>query len=362
MTIILKIYNIHKLRWIVMLSLVILASFVSKAENLKRIMDLEGTWKFSVGDNPSWADVEYIDKAWDYVTVPRSWENDGFVNYDGYAWYRKEFIFNNEISEETLLLILGYIDDVDEVYLNGQLIGGMGVMPPKVMTAHRILRKYPLPRELLNASGKNVIAVRVFDEYHDGGIYAGPVGIFYDQDNDLLAHNLAGYWDFETQFMEDNTSGRYYNQLNGKIYVPGYWDNFGFAKFDGTATYSTRFKLPETIQNADLMVVLGYIEDIDKVYINNVRIGSVEDLKKGVDQDKKHNLILRGYKIPPDLLKKTEFNLLQVKVYDTGGLGGIYEGPIGLISKNNFELLQRKKEKSSYNFWDSFFKELFEWN
>lgn len=362
MKIILKVYDIRKFGWVLIVSLIILTSFVSKAENLTKIIDLEGTWKFSIGDNPAWADLEYLDNDWDYVTVPNSWENDGFANYDGYAWYRKEFNYNIEIREESLLLILGYIDDVDEVYLNGHLIGGMGVMPPTVTTAHRLLRKYPLPQELLNTESKNVIAVRVFDEYHDGGIYAGPLGIFYDKDNDLLAHNLAGYWDFETQFMEENTSDRYYNQLNGKIYVPGYWDSFGFAKFNGTATYSTKFELPETIHVTDLMLVLGYIEDIDKVYINNVRIGSVEDIKKGEDQDKPYNFILRGYDIPPDLLTKTGINLLEVKVYNTSGLGGIYEGPIGLISKHNFDLLHRKKEESSNNFWDNFFKELFEWD
>ena len=345
-----------------MLSLLILASFLAKSENLKKMIDLEGTWKFSVGDNPAWTDLEYSDKDWDNVTVPQSWENDGFADYDGYAWYRKDFIFNNEISEESLLLILGFIDDVDEVYLNGQLIGGMGVMPPKVITAHRILRKYPLPMELLNISSKNVIAVRVFDEYHEGGIYAGPVGIFYDQDNDLLALNLAGYWDFETQFKEDRTNDRYYNQLKGKIYVPGYWDSFGFSMFDGTASYSTTFELPKSILDTDLMLVLGYIDDIDKVYLNNERIGTVEDLKKEDNKDKPYDLILRGYQIRSGLLKKNGINFLEVKVYDTGGLGGIYEGPIGLISANNFELLHRKEEKSFYNFWESFFNELFKWD
>ncbi len=52
------------------------------------------------------------------------------------------------------------------------------------------------------------------------------------------------------------------------------------AMFDGTASYSTMFELPKSILDTDLMLVLGYIDDIDKVYLNNERIGTVEDLKK----------------------------------------------------------------------------------
>jgi len=343
-----------------MLSLIIPASFVSKAENLERLIDLEGTWKFSIGDDPVWADINYNDQDWDDVIVPKSWEGNGFNAYDGYAWYRKEFILRSGMNNESLILILGYIDDVDEVYINGHLIAGMGIMPPQVVTAYNNIRKYPLPKEILNTEGKNLIAVRVYDEYHDGGIYAGPVGIYHDSDNDLLALNLAGYWDFKTQFDVDNTNERFYSYQTEQLYVPGYWDNFGYAEFDGTATYSTRFTIPSGIDEENLMIVLGYIDDIDKVYVNDQRIGTIEDLKTGADKDKNHILILRGYTIPPGLLKKSGINILEVKVYDTGEFGGIYEGPVGLIEKDKFQYLSRKKVNPYYNFWENLFRELFD--
>ncbi len=89
-----------------------------KSENLKELIDLSGTWRFSVGDNPKWSQPDYNTRKWDYVSLPQNWESAGYVGYDGYAWYRKDFRINNSFNKTNLYLVLGYIDDVDEVYLS----------------------------------------------------------------------------------------------------------------------------------------------------------------------------------------------------------------------------------------------------
>ncbi len=345
-----------------MIFLWVFVSFHSEAEDLKKIIDLEGRWKFTVGDDPAWAAVDYDDSDWDDVSVPKTWESEGFDDYNGFAWYRKAFSLHRDLEVETPFLVMGYIDDVDEVYLNGYLIGATGVMPTPMKTAHRLFRKYPLPLELLNTSGKNVIAVRVFDEYREGGIYAGPVGIFYDKDNELLSLNLAGYWDFEAITIEDNTADRFYNQKNDKIYVPGYWESFGYPGFDGVAVYSTSFRLPPSIDQKDLMIVLGYIDDIDEVFINGLLVGTVKDLESGKDRSRYFDQVFRAYPIPEGTLHLDGMNTIGVRVIDSGGLGGIYEGPVGLITSENFELLNRSREQKSNSFWEVFFREFFEWD
>lgn len=271
------------------------------------------------------------------------------------------FELSDALDEESLFILLGRIDDVDEVYLNGKLIGTTGGFPPLVRTAYQVLRKYPLPLDLLNRNGKNTIAVRVFDEYLDGGIYSGPVGIYYDQDNDLLSLNLAGYWDFETVSPVKNNSHEIYNQQDGKIYVPGFWESRGYSEYDGTAVYSTIFRLPGRFKRENIMLVLGYIDDSDKVYINGIYIGSVKNIRYREDKELPDYLIFRGYEIPDGTLKPGALNTIKVKVYDTGGImGGIYEGPVGLITEKNFELLKKQQLEKPYNVWDSFFKSIFE--
>ena len=249
---------------------------------------------------------------------------------------------------------------MDEVYLNGVLIGATGVFPPLVRTAYLVPRKYPLPNDLINKNGKNVLAVRVFDEYLEGGIYRGKVGIYYDVDNELLSLNLAGYWNFETVNATTPSPANMYGTRDGMIYVPGFWESLGYATYDGSVEYSRTFNLPALFKTEDMMIVVGYVDDVDKVDINGVRVGTVSDLRTSENRDLPDHLILRGYDIPQGVLLPGSVNTITVKVYDTGIMGGIYEGPVGLITSQNYRTLQSRQEEKSYNFWDDFFKNLFD--
>lgn len=330
-----------------------------QAEDLELKISLKGEWKFTIGDDPAWAEMDYNDQDWDEIFVPRNWESSGFKDYNGFAWYRKDFQLPDQLDKSSLFLILGRIDDVDEVYLNGQLIGASGVFPPAVITAYHILRKYPFPEELLNSNGKNVIAIRVFDDYNDGGICAGPIGIYVDKDNELLSYNLSGYWNFEARLNKHNTRNNFYHQ-KGSIYVPGFWESFGYPQFDGTAIYSTQFMLPSNFDEENIMLVLGYIDDMEKVYLNDVLIGTTDDLRNKENRNISNIHILRGYQIPKGIFVKGGQNTLIVKVYDTGGEGGIYAGPVGLITNENYVRLKNKRPDTVYDFWDSFFRAIFE--
>ena len=52
----------------------------------------------------------------------------------------------------------------------------------------------------------------------------------------------------------------------------------------------------------------------------------------------------RGYYIPAGLLKKGQKNVIAVRVLDTGGNGGIYEGPVGIITQTKYIEYWRKKK------------------
>jgi beta-galactosidase/beta-glucuronidase len=60
-------------------------------ETEKQVLNLSGRWKFSLGDEDEWKDEKFNDSNWEKVSVPSSWENQGFHGYDGYAWYRTSF-------------------------------------------------------------------------------------------------------------------------------------------------------------------------------------------------------------------------------------------------------------------------------
>ena len=71
-------------------------------------------------------------------------------------------------------------------------------MPPKFKTAYNTERQYNLPSEVINYSGENIIAIRIFDVVHSGGLIEGDLGIFKGEKGKLLSIDLQGIWSFVT--------------------------------------------------------------------------------------------------------------------------------------------------------------------
>jgi len=108
----------------------------------KRIVRLNGDWKFSVGDSADWATPGFVDQEWATIHAPAEWQSEGYEGYNGYAWYRKTFVFPSGHDRDEVYLSLGRIDDVDQVYLNGKLVGGTGQFPPHYASAYDQARVY----------------------------------------------------------------------------------------------------------------------------------------------------------------------------------------------------------------------------
>lgn len=169
---------------------------------MSQVTNLVGTWKFHVGDNASWSSPDFDDSDWEYIHAPSPWEEEGFNGYDGFAWYRKKFNGRLLNKNENYHLNLGFIDDCDEVFVNGYLVGFSGSMPPKFHTAYNTERNYSLPPNVINYNGDNIIAIRVFDVTISGGICDGDLGIFLSSKSRLLI-DLQGLWYFSTAWEGD---------------------------------------------------------------------------------------------------------------------------------------------------------------
>ena len=344
-----------------LLALVILfTSQKAGAEDLKKIIYLSGSWKFSIGDNENWAKPDFNDSNWDAIWVPGKWEDNGYSDYNGFAWYRKKFTIQNVPENTPIYLILGRIDDVDAVFLNGKKIGGSGIFPPDYLSAYNKKRKYRIPLEYLNIGGNNTLAVRVYDSYLEGGIVSGPVGIYTDEDDNLLDLDLSGKWKFHPGDNKQWKNASYNDELWPKIDVPSEWEYEGYPDYDGYAWYRTTFILPSNLKNETVYLILGKIDDYDYVYLNGQRIGTVFELDKDGEYRRKgyeYNA-RRIYKIPAEVLKQNGENTLAVRVYDDRLRGGIYEGPIGLMTEKNCHLYRRRHYESR-PFWDYIFEEFF---
>lgn len=294
-------------------------------------ISLKGRWRFHIGDDVAWASPDFDDSEWEQIWVPAAWEDEGFNGYDGFAWYRVKFDGRKLDKETVYYASLGFIDDADEAYLNEKLIGFSGQCPPKFKTAYNSERKYVLPAHLINFNGENTIAVRVFDGMHRGGITDGTVGIYPVEGGRLLV-DLQGIWSFARVGKGDQPADV---DSWEKIMVPSPWEYQGNRKYDGFAWYRRTFTTPAKLPNEPLIVMLGKIDDFDRVYINGKLIGSTND-KREYGASGSYQ-VTRAYEISPDILKKSGSNTIEVLVEDMGNIGGIYEGIIGITTKANYK-------------------------
>ncbi len=303
-------------------------------EGLLLRTNLQGLSRFSIGDNLAWKNPTYNDSKWEKIAIPADWENEGFNGYDGYAWYRIHFDGKLLNSRDMHFLVLGFIDDVDEAYINGELIGKSGSFPPRNRTAYQSYRKYPVPSEVINFDGDNVIAVRVYDQMGNGGIVAGDIGLYVSSraENLRVLQNLNGIWKFKSDSNPDFKRKNLDDSTWENILAPAFWDNHGYKTFDGIGWYRKHFQVSfELKPEKKYYLVLGKIDDFDETYLNGIKIGETND-RRGLGNSLSY-LTTRIYKIPTGLLNVSEKNTIAIKVQDIGLDGGIYEGPIGIYEE-----------------------------
>ncbi len=327
------------------------------AQNWKQLVDLRGTWKFEIGDDMHRAEPGFNDASWENIYAPAAWEDEGFPGYDGYAWYRKHFQSSPDWKGKSLALHMGTIDDVDAVYLNGHLVGSTGSFPPGYRTAYDVDRIYTFPFDYLSASGDNVVAVRVYDYELSGGILHGKLGVYEDLDALKVDLPIAAAWRFSIGDDPAWKAPGFDDSRWKEITVPAFWESQGYPDYDGFAWYRVRFTAPANLLTHRLILLLGKIDDFDETYLNGEKIGHTGTMETRLTDIPGSDAYqqLRAYTIPPELLHSGGSNTLAVRVYDGFRDGGIYAGPIGVVTRDKY-LHWQGRQKPEKNIFDWLFK------
>lgn len=181
------------------------------------------TARFSSTDNPSYSSPTFNDSEWRYLILQQPWGAQNEDPATEYGWYRLHFSLTPEMKQrfnrdaKILLLDIGKIDDADQTFLNGKLVGETGAFPTgdkPYVTAWDQHRRYtvPLSSNLLNPDGDNVLAIRVYNGNGDGGKYGTPIKISLPTDIDGA----------ELSFSESPTAkGRNLNVTLTRVEIPG---------------------------------------------------------------------------------------------------------------------------------------------
>ncbi len=117
------------------------------------------------------------------------------------------------------------------------------------------------------------------------------------------------------------------------VSVGATWESFLNHPYDGLGWYRKKIIIPQewkrnTRKAGGLVLKLGKIDDADETFFNGIKIGSTGKMPpenvSAWDTE-------REYIIPYKLVKWNEVNTIAVRVSDTGGGGGMYEGEYSII-------------------------------
>lgn len=224
-----------------LLTVLIMLLVSCSTETGKDVVLLDTGWKFSTGDDMTWGNPSFNDSGWDNINPMETWEKQGHKKYDGFAWYRiRQVIPRSMIKtaflKDSIIFRLGKIDDCDQVFLNGALIGengttmAMNSLPSadfnKIWGKWDLNRNYVLsvndPR--IQWDKENVIAVRVFDFSGPGGMFSQPFEIAMPGLKDYVRFDLTSSpYDFEGEnilkknIVIKNISGK--NEFKGNLVI-----------------------------------------------------------------------------------------------------------------------------------------------
>ncbi len=169
----------------------------------KGTIPLDGVWQFQTGDDLAWASPALDDSQWQPIQIGRAWEGQGHPGYTGFGWYRVHLVLpENTAAGWTLALSLPNVEDSCEVYWNGELVGGIGKLPPRPSWY-----MYHLPFAIpLGAPRSGVLALRVWKAPH---IY-----LSYPDEGGLVGMPRVGSLDAVNAHI-DRTA---YNELRGHLF------------------------------------------------------------------------------------------------------------------------------------------------
>jgi hypothetical protein len=158
-----------------MLTLPACAQVFNMQEARVQIAPLDGVLHFHTGDDLRWSDPKFDDSNWPLISSDKSWTEQGYKDYSGFAWYRFKVVLPPGAAQ--LGLYVPRIMTSYQVFADGRMVGTFGGFPPRatVYELHPKLVLLPPSR-----AGEIKIAIRVWHwphwaTYNGGGLSGSPV-------------------------------------------------------------------------------------------------------------------------------------------------------------------------------------------
>lgn len=173
---------------------------VKESTDFKKVTKLDtGNTGFSQG----WADYDCNSDNWINMNVPGSWIAQKIAK-NGAVWFRCAVDVPESWAGKDIVIQMGPIDKHDITYFNGVEVGRTG--KDFETEFWKEAREYKIPGNLVR-SGKNIIAVRVYSFYFDGGFFGDNEDYYLKLDGTDEIIELPHVWkakvEYEIEVLQD---------------------------------------------------------------------------------------------------------------------------------------------------------------
>ena len=319
-------------------------------------------WRFTLDSEPFfraekgkvYSEAAFVDTGWAQLETGRCWEDQGYPDYDGSAWYRAALDVDAPDDRAPVLMAFGGIDEDAYVCLNGRLVGEF----------HQWDEPFILDiSEAVHRHGRNTVAIYVYGGWGMGGIYgrinvhqpAGQVDVSQVAANRggrvaaAASPNLLQRWlPFHLRNKEDYgeyamtpprvdypaqsvavvpQQWRFSTGLERRpgpsqpdfddsrwptIEIGRAWEDQGYAGYDRGAWYRAKVEVDAVDDSQPVYMAFGGVDKDAWVYVNGRFVGEHHEWDQPFTLD-----------ISP-AVRRHGVNAIAVYVYDGMGMGGIY--------------------------------------
>ena len=169
------------------------------------------------------ASSSFDDNDWSTTDFPNSFALIfSRQQIDGAVWFRKKINFTEKPKEDYLFEVLDGIDDVDFLFVNGQLVGSTN--------CYNCPRRYKIPKEYMQK--ENIFTLLIIDNYGLGGL-SGPIKIKTSKQS----IDISKGWKFKLIF---DIKKIHFIEIYKEISNPFESSNYSFIDFNGNAIQNSK--------------------------------------------------------------------------------------------------------------------------
>jgi hypothetical protein len=173
---------------IFMYKYIVIIGLLFSLKSSSQSIDISKNWLITIGDTLDWANNSYNDNYWKTMETIGPFEDRGFGNFQNFGWVRKKVIIPSSLKDQAeksgyFYLSLGRINDADQTFFNGKLVGQTGSMSPQQIGVDRGKRIYKVDATEILWDKENQIAIRIFSNFHNGGLWDKNFNIIIPTEN-----------------------------------------------------------------------------------------------------------------------------------------------------------------------------------